>query len=123
AWQGRGFRGSVGAGLPGPGTVGTQWGPVAEAAGSAPEIFAGGPCCLTPLSALTFVVILDEPEVVATASRVSSPSPSPPTTLVGVSQIYSDDTNWDDSAAASCSSRVEPGLTPLPLRLLTCCAA
>ncbi|KAJ4942905.1 hypothetical protein JOQ06_005417, partial [Pogonophryne albipinna] len=51
------------------------------------------------------------PEVVATASRVSSPSPSPPTTLVGVSQIYSDDDNRDDSAAASCSSRGEPGLT------------
>ncbi|KAI4787743.1 hypothetical protein KUCAC02_036277 [Chaenocephalus aceratus] len=33
-------------------------GPVAEAAGSAHEIFAGGPCCLAPLSALTFVVIL-----------------------------------------------------------------
>ncbi|KAF3856735.1 hypothetical protein F7725_017458 [Dissostichus mawsoni] len=44
----------------------------------------------------------DEPEVVATASRVSSPSPSPPTT---------DDDNRDDSAAASCSSRGEPGLT------------
>ncbi|KAF3841136.1 hypothetical protein F7725_006998, partial [Dissostichus mawsoni] len=55
----------------------------------------------------------DEPEVVATASRVSSPSPSPPTTLVGVSQVYSDDdnNNRDDSAAASCSSRGEPGLT------------
>ncbi|KAI4827736.1 hypothetical protein KUCAC02_031108, partial [Chaenocephalus aceratus] len=144
--------GAVGAGLPGPGT---QWGPVAEAAGSAPEIFADGPCCLAPLSALTFVVILehclsmssykhksgatkrkekdkkedqkaklskldgyffrptpppagDQPEVVATASGVSSPSPSPPTTLAGVSQMYSD--NRDDKAAASCSSR-EPGLT------------
>ncbi|KAI4811231.1 hypothetical protein KUCAC02_014146 [Chaenocephalus aceratus] len=53
----------------------------------------------------------DEPEVVATASRVSSLSPSPPTMLVGVSQIYSDDDNRDDSAAAaSCSSKGEPGL-------------
>ncbi|KAI9525082.1 hypothetical protein NQZ68_012596 [Dissostichus eleginoides] len=79
--------GAVGAGLPGPGTVGTQWGPVAEAAGSAPEIFAGGPCCLAPLSALTFVVILDEPEVVATASRVSSPNDSVKN-VPGVKQFY-----------------------------------
>ncbi|KAI4811151.1 hypothetical protein KUCAC02_014069 [Chaenocephalus aceratus] len=50
----------------------------------------------------------DEPEVVATASGVSFPSPSPPTTLAGVSQMNSD--NRDDKAAASCSSR-EPGLT------------
>ncbi|KAF3833167.1 hypothetical protein F7725_026832 [Dissostichus mawsoni] len=67
----------------------------------------------------------DEPEVVATASRVSSPSPSPPTTLVGLARFtgrlqsrthtvnkkIDDDNNRDDSAAASCSSRGEPGLT------------
>ncbi|KAF3844499.1 hypothetical protein F7725_007662, partial [Dissostichus mawsoni] len=174
-------------------------GPVAEAAGSAPEIF---PRALLPRATeCTDVRVInikvelqnakkkikrktklskldgyffrptpppagDEPEVVATASRVSSPSPSPPTTLVGVGYNHghtlstrkcefvvnvdiiwllllrvarppslfpflslgcSDDDNRDDSAAASCSSRGEPGLTldqphPSPSGL-NCCAA